>query len=268
MLTTLTLGEKLKDLRIAKGFNATEDLAKVINIPKTTLNDYENDEKNQDVGYANLVTLAKFYEVSMDWMLGLSDVDKHLNIAHLNLGLSDKVIDILQSNGINTRLLSEIIEHEHFSDFMVDMEIYIDGILSTQIASVNSVAIAAKDKLTEAHNPKDKEYIMHSLERAKIKEDRYFNSLLHEDIDLIADDLRNLHKANKKDTQVATDENLGISILLNMLDKLSDFKGTPSEMKLQLFPLLFGVDLKSLNTQEITLLQKLIKKGERAWKKA
>lgn len=268
MLTKLTLGEKLKDLRLTHGYKSTDALASATNIPKTTLNDYENDDKNKDVGYANLVILAKFYNVSMDWMLGLSDVNTHLNTAYSDLGLSDKVIDILQSNGINTRLLSEIIEHEHFSDFMVDMEIYIDGILSTQIASVNSVAIAAKDKLTEAHNPNDKEYIIHSLERAKIKEDRYFHSLLHEDIDLIADDLRNLHKENKKDTQVATDENLGISILLNMLDKLSDFKGTPAEMKLQLFPLLFGVDLKSLNAQEITLLQKLIKKGERAWKKA
>ena len=67
MLTKLTLGEKLKDLRIAKGYKGTEQLASVVNIPP--LNDYEKDDKNQDVGYANLITLAKFYEVSMDWPL-------------------------------------------------------------------------------------------------------------------------------------------------------------------------------------------------------
>lgn len=50
MLTKLTLGEKLKDLRLAKGYKSTEHLASILNIPKTTLNDYENDEKNQDVG--------------------------------------------------------------------------------------------------------------------------------------------------------------------------------------------------------------------------
>ena len=63
MLTELTLGEKLKDLRLAKGYKNTDDLAKAVNILKTTLNDYENDDKNQDVGYYNLITLAKFYDV-------------------------------------------------------------------------------------------------------------------------------------------------------------------------------------------------------------
>ena len=51
MLTQLTLGKKLKDLRLAKGYKNTDDLAKAVNIPKTNLNDYENDDKNQDVGY-------------------------------------------------------------------------------------------------------------------------------------------------------------------------------------------------------------------------
>lgn len=93
MLTKLTLGEKLKDLRLAKGYKNTEDLANAVGIPKTTLNDYENDEKNQDVGYANLILLAKFYDVSMDWLLGISSTEKHLNIFSMDLGLSDNAID-------------------------------------------------------------------------------------------------------------------------------------------------------------------------------
>lgn len=100
MLTKLTLGEKLKDLRLAKGYKSTEHLASILNIPKTTLNDYENDEKNQDVGYANLITLAKFYEVSMDYLLGLSDVDRHLNTSYSDLGLNDKTIDLLKSRNL------------------------------------------------------------------------------------------------------------------------------------------------------------------------
>lgn len=109
MLTKLTLGEKLKDLRLAKGYKSTEHLASILNIPKTTLNDYENDEKNQDVGYANLITLAKFYEVSMDYLLGLSDVDRHLNTSYSDLGLNDKTIDLLKELKFNIRLLNELI---------------------------------------------------------------------------------------------------------------------------------------------------------------
>ena len=268
MLRNLTLGEKLKDLRLAKGYKNTEDLANAVGIPKTTLNDYENDEKNIDVGYANLVILAKFYDISMDWLLGLSDTEKYLNTASMNLGLTDKTIDILQSKDINTRLLSEMIEHEQFWDLMSDIEIYIDGIISTQIDSVNYFAQTAKNKMQENNISHDKDYFMYSLEKAKINEDRYFHSVIHDGIDTIIDDLKKAHKENKKDIQVATDENLGLSILLKMLDRLNDFEGSPEEMKLQLFPLLFGVDLKHLNKQEIETIKKIIKKGEKFWKKA
>ena len=212
MLTKLTLGEKLKDLRLAKGYKSTDQLASVLNIPKTTLNDYENDEKNQDVGYANLITLAKFYDVSMDWLLGLSDVDRHLNTAYSDLGLSDSTIDLLKEPKFNIRLLNELIQHEHFADFMADMEIYIDGLATMQIATLNSVAKLAKDEITDEYTPNDKEYFMRTLKAAQIKEDRYFHSVIHEDIDRIADDLRILHRENKKDTQVVSDDTGGLSI--------------------------------------------------------
>ena len=268
MLTKLTLGEKLKDLRIAKGYKNTELLASVVNIPKTTLNDYENDEKNQDVGYANLITLAKFYGVSMDWLLGLSDVDKHLNTTYADLGLSDKTIDILKEQKFNIRLLNELIEHGHFSDFMADMEIYIDGLAGIQIKSINSITELAKDEIKSQYNPHDKEHFIRTLEAAKIKEDRYFHSVIHEDIDRITDDLRILHKENKKDTQVASDDTGGLSILIDIVQKLKDFKGTPQEMKLKLFTLILGTDINKLNNQEKSTILKLIKKGEMTWKKS
>lgn len=267
MLTELTLGEKLKDLRVAKGFKNTDDLAKAVNIPKTTLNDYENDDKNQDVGYFNLVTLAKFYDVSMDWLLGLSSVEKHLNTAYSDLGLSDTAIDVLKSEYINSRLLSEIIEHPHFSDLMADIELYVDSIISMQISSVNSVAQTAKDKIKGEYNPSDKEYILRSLECAKIKEDRYFRSLIHEDIDLIADDIRKSHKSNKKDTSIANDENAGITILSNLLNKVSGLQGNKDEMMLQLIPVIFGVELHKLTNMERNTLKLLFQKGQKNLKK-
>lgn len=268
MLTKLTLGEKLKDLRIAKGYKSTEHLASIVNIPKTTLNDYENDEKNQDVGYANLITLAKFYEVSMDYLLGLSDVDRHLNTAYSDLGLGDKTIDLLKKPKFNIRLLNELIEHEHFADFMADMEIYIDGLATMQITTLNSVAEIAKDEITGEYAPNDKEYFMRTLQSAKIKEDRYFHAVIHEDIDRIADDLRILHSENKKDTQVVSDDTGGLSILIELIQKLKDFKGTPQEIKLKLFTLILGTDINRLNKQEKAVIQTLIKKGEMTWKKS
>lgn len=177
MLTETTLGEKLKDLRTAKGYKSNESLSSAINIPKTTLNDYENDRNNKDVGYANLVTLAKFYDISMDYLLGLSDVDNHLNTAYSDLGLNDKAIDILKTKSINTRLLSEMIEHKHFADFLANIEIYIDRLASSQINTLNSKLHRAREEIKAQHNPDDKEIYMRTYHKGKYKRIVIFTEL-------------------------------------------------------------------------------------------
>lgn len=96
--------------------------------------------------HANLITLANFCVVSMDWLLDLSDVERRLNAAYSDLGLSDNTIDLLKELKFNMRLLNELIQHKHFTDFMADMEIYIDGLATMQITTLNSVAEIAKVK--------------------------------------------------------------------------------------------------------------------------
>lgn len=168
----------------------------------------------------------------------------------------------------NIRLLNELIEHEYFADFMADMEIYIDGLATMQITTLNSVAKLAKNEITGEYAPNDKEYFIRTLQSAKIKEDRYFHAVIHKDIDRIADDLRILHSENKKDTQVVSDDTGGLSILIELIQKLKDFKGTPQEIKLKLFTLILGTDINKLNRQEKAVIQTLIKKGEMTWKKS
>lgn len=214
----LTLGEKLKDLRLERGFKNTADLAEIINIPKSTLNNYENDNLNHDVGYANLVILAKFYDVSLDWLLGVSSVDKHLNTAYSDLGLSDKAIDTIKSEYFNSRLLSEIIEHEIFTDLMVVIQIYIDNIITAQINSINIMMHRSRDILLGIGKYVDRSYFMKSLEEAKIDEERYFRSVIHERIDLITSDIRKTYVKNKKDFSVSKENN---KLLNGVSDKVS-----------------------------------------------
>lgn len=45
----------------------------------------------------------------MDYLLGLSDVDRHLNTSYSDLGLNDKTIDLLKELKFNIRLLNELI---------------------------------------------------------------------------------------------------------------------------------------------------------------
>lgn len=87
MNTYLTIQEKLKDLRVAKGLT-TEQLSKATGISKSALNTYKNSD-TKDIRHFNLVKLAKYYDVSTDYLLGIHD-----NIVHANTQIGDCVFQI------------------------------------------------------------------------------------------------------------------------------------------------------------------------------
>ena len=137
MYLKLTIQERLKDLRIERKLTL-EQLAEQTGISKSALGKYETEEY-KDMSPFNLVTLAKFYGASTDYMLGLTEQKNHPNADINNLHLSDDMIDLLESGKINNRLLSEIATHEDFRRFLTDIEIYVDRIADMRINDLNAV---------------------------------------------------------------------------------------------------------------------------------
>lgn len=95
MVVSLTLGEKLKDERTNKKASIKEVCTK-IQISEGVLSDYENNKKKP--GAEALTALALFYNVSVDYLLGLSEV-KHNFKDEINkeMGLSEDAIDALRA---------------------------------------------------------------------------------------------------------------------------------------------------------------------------
>ena len=56
-----------------------------------------------------MVELAKFYGVSTDYLLGLTEQKNHPNTELDALHLGDDAIDVLKTGKFNHRLLSELI---------------------------------------------------------------------------------------------------------------------------------------------------------------
>ena len=115
-----------------------EQLSEQTGISRAALVKYENNDF-KDINPFSIVTLANFYRVSTDYPLGLTEQKNHPDTALEELHLSDAMIELLKSGKINNRLLCEMAAHERFSRFIADMEIYVDGIASMQIQSLNSV---------------------------------------------------------------------------------------------------------------------------------
>ena len=172
-----------------------EQLAQESGISKSALGKYESDDF-KDISPFSIVTLAKFYGVSTDYLLGLTETKNHSNTDLHDLHLRDEMIDLLKSGKLNNRLLSEIALHKDFQRFLVDIEIFVDRIADMRINDMNAILEASRRQVMEKHNPGENDLYMRTLELAQVSEESYFAHVVHKDIDGIMQDIRKSHKTD------------------------------------------------------------------------
>lgn len=95
------LGEQIKRLRMCKGLTQVE-LAKIFGVTKQSVSNWENENIMPSIDL--LVKIAKFFSVSTDYILGLSDEHalntcglSELQIAHIQT-IIDDIIEIKTAN--------------------------------------------------------------------------------------------------------------------------------------------------------------------------
>lgn len=92
MKTRITLGEKLKDLRVERDLRLA-DVSESTGISSSTLQRLEADE-DMRIGYQNIEVLARFYGVSTDLLFGLTDNDKERR--EYEIGEEEKIRELIQ----------------------------------------------------------------------------------------------------------------------------------------------------------------------------
>ena len=108
MHTKLSIPERLKDLRVVDNHLTLEQLAEQTGLSKSALSKYESDDY-KDISPFAIATLAEFYGVSTDYLMGLSENKNHPNTELQALHLSDDMVTLLSSGKINNRLLCEMV---------------------------------------------------------------------------------------------------------------------------------------------------------------
>ena len=132
-----TMGEKIKDLRVERHMT-TKQLAGATGISEAVLNGLENDT-GRDVGYSRIIKLAEFFEVPSDYLLGFTESRITKNIELKELGLTDKAIGVLLAKRQDNELLSQIIEHNEFSDLINAIDIYVRQLAAKSINTINNL---------------------------------------------------------------------------------------------------------------------------------
>ena len=127
----LTIQERLKDLRVECGLTL-EQLAEQTHLSKSALGSYEADDF-KDISHYALIKLAKFYGVTADYLLGLTETKNHPNADLADLRLSDDMIELLKSGRVDNSLLCELVVHPDFPRLMADLEVYVNGIAGKQV---------------------------------------------------------------------------------------------------------------------------------------
>ena len=196
MYTKLSIPERLKDLRVVDKHLTLEQLAEQTGLSKSALGKYESDDY-KDISPFAIATLAKFYGVSIDYLMGLSENKNHPNTELQALHLSDDMVELLSSGKINNRLLCELATHPNFLRLMVDMEIFIDRIADMRVNQMNLILEATRQTILKEHSPAENDLYVRTLELGQIQESDFFSHILHDDLDNIVRDLREKHIKDK-----------------------------------------------------------------------
>ena len=167
MLRATTIQERLWELRKDKGLNL-EELSKLTGISKSALASYEaNDYK--EINHGNLVTLADFYQVSVDYLLCRTENREQANTPLMELHLTDEMVALLKSGRINNRLLCEIATNDKFEQLMTDTEIYIDGHATSTFRTLYESLEEQRHIIVQKYKQADKDFYSKTILAAEVK---------------------------------------------------------------------------------------------------
>mgnify|MGYP002943034092 CR=1 FL=1 len=188
----LSIQERLKDLRVERGLTL-EQLAEQTHLSKSALGSYEA-EDFKDISHYALIKLAKFYGVTSDYLLGLSETKNHPNADLADLRLSDDMIELLKSGRVDNSLLCELAVHPDFPRLMADLEIYVNGVAVKQVQTVNAIVDTMSATIMKQYNPGLTDPQLRQLVAAHIDDDSFCRYVIQQDINSIALDLREAHR--------------------------------------------------------------------------
>ena len=252
----LSIQERLKDLRVERGLTL-EQLAEQTHLSKSALGSYEA-EDFKDISHYALIKLAKFYGVTSDYLLGLSETKNHPNADLADLRLSDDMIELLKSGRVDNSLLCELAAHPDFPRLMADLEIYVNGVAVKQVQTVNAIVDTMSATIMKQYNPGLTDPQLRQLVAAHIDDDSFCRYVIQQDINKIALDLREAHK----DDFFSVPEDNPLEDFLQTADEVASEDGDPEQASLAFICKRLKLNLKKLSEEEKKWLKKIAQKSD------
>lgn len=256
MKTGISIQERLKDLRVERKLKL-EELAELTGISKSALGSYEADEP-KEMNHKNLIALADFYQVSVDYLLCRTENRNHSNTPLTELRLSDAMVELLKSGSINNRLLCELATHEKFAELMADVEIYVDGLAASRFHDMKQSLAADRARLLEEHPEAVTDRALRIFDAGMIEEEDFFCHITHKAWDAILHDIR---KAHEKDFESAPVTTPADELFMEVRRLMQSPVGKTFDDFVEVFCKGFQIKFKNLPPDEKAALKKILKRS-------
>lgn len=208
-----------------------------------------------------LATLAQFYGVTTDYLLGLTE-NKHAPSADIqSLHLNDDMVELLSSGRINNRLLCELVLHPDFIQLLTDIEISVDRIADMRINDLNQILELTRQSVIEKYSPDENDLHTRTLQLAQISEDIFYSHVIHKDLDAIVKDIRTAHQQDHSTADADTQASATVEEVQEMLDKATQYQGTLNQKRAYLICEMLHVDYDKLPQDEQEALSRISRKS-------
>ena len=252
----LSIQERLKDLRVERGLTL-EQLAEQTKISKSALGSYEADDF-KDISHYALIKLAKFYGVTADYLLGLTETKNHPNADLTDLRLSDDMIELLKSGLVDNSLLCELATHPDFPRLMADLEIYVNGVAVKQVQTANAIVDTMRATIMKQYNPGLADPQLKQLVAAHIDDDSFCRYVIQQDINKIAFDLREAHKNDF----FSVPEDNPLEDFLQTAEEAAKEDSDPEQAAMMFICKRLKLNYKKLSEEEKKWLKKIAQKSD------
>jgi len=132
-----TTGERITELREGAG-STIEELALKVGVNATTLGRMEKGQ-TQKIGDDVLTALAREFNVSTDFLLGLTSIPDRKNYDIAELGLSTQAARNLYTRKVNADVVNRLLEHPRFATLTAMIEHYLDDTFAAGAAVQNQI---------------------------------------------------------------------------------------------------------------------------------
>ena len=160
-----TINERIGDLRTSMNLTQTE-LSEKTGIPISVISRIESG-KTATVGHDVVAKLALFFNVSADYLLGLTDVRMRKNVELGELGLSNQALFQILSGKVNSQILSMMIESKNFPRFLDYAQTYFEDANAPAFQSRNAMIDFGIDALKDyaRETPEARREATHDINR-------------------------------------------------------------------------------------------------------